>query len=46
MIFRLLGRPGDLNFGAAMAASVLLMAITAVSVLAIERFRLGTVGEF
>jgi thiamine transport system permease protein len=45
-IFRLLGRPGDLNFGAAMAASVLLMAITAVSVLAIERFRVGTVGEF
>jgi thiamine transport system permease protein len=45
-IFRLLGRPGDLNFGAAMAASVLLMAITSVSVLAIERFRLGTVGEF
>ncbi len=45
-IFRLLGRPGDLNFGAAMAASVLLMAITAVSVLAIERFRVGNVGEF
>ena len=45
-IFRLLGRPGDLNFGAAMAASVLLMTITALSVLAIERFRVGTVGEF
>lgn len=45
-IFRLLGRPGDLNFGAAMAASVLLMALTTLAVLAIERFRAGTVGEF
>ena len=45
-IFRLLGRPGELNFGAAMAASVVLMAVTAIAVLLIERFRVGTVGEF
>ena len=45
-IFRLLGRPGPLNFGAAMAASVILMAITAVAILGIERFRVGDVGEF
>ncbi|MET0627814.1 MAG: iron ABC transporter permease [Acidimicrobiia bacterium] len=45
-IFRLLGRPGPLNVGAGMAASVLLMAITAVAILAIERFRVGTIGEF
>jgi thiamine transport system permease protein len=45
-IFRLLERPGPLNFGAAMAASVILMALTAVSILAIERFRVGSVGEF
>jgi thiamine transport system permease protein len=45
-IFRLLGRPGPLNFGAAMAASVILMALTAIAILAIERFRVGSVGEF
>jgi len=45
-IFRLLGRPGELNFGAAMAASVVLMAVTALAVLLIERVRVGTVGEF
>ena len=46
MIFRLLGQPGPLNFGAAMAASVILMALTALAVLGIERFRVGSVGEF
>jgi thiamine transport system permease protein len=45
-IFRLLGRPGEVNFGAAMAASVVLMAVTAMAVLVIERFRIGTVGDF
>jgi thiamine transport system permease protein len=45
-IFRLLGRPGPLNFGAAMAASVILMALTGLAVLGIERFRVGSVGSF
>jgi thiamine transport system permease protein len=45
-IFRLLERPGELNFGAAMAASVILMAMTAIAVAGIEHFRVGTVGEF
>ena len=45
-IFRLLGRPGPQSFGTAMAASVLLMGITALAVLGIERFRVGTVGAF
>jgi thiamine transport system permease protein len=45
-IFRLLGRPGALNFGAAMAASVILMALTAIAILGIERFRVGSVGSF
>lgn len=45
-IFRLLGQPGALNFGAAMAASVLLVVITAVAILAIERARFRSVGEF
>jgi thiamine transport system permease protein len=46
MIFRLLGQPGAQNFGAAMAASTILMALTVVSVLGIERFRVGEVGTF
>ena len=45
-IFRLLGRPGPLNFGAAMAASVVLMGLTAIAILAIEQFRVGSVGSF
>jgi thiamine transport system permease protein len=45
-IFRLLGRPGELNFGAAMAASVILMALTALAIAGIEHFRVGAVGEF
>jgi thiamine transport system permease protein len=45
-IYRLLGRPGPQNAGAAMAASVLLVVVTAVAILGIERFRVGDVGEF
>lgn len=46
LIYRLLGQPGPLNFGAAMAASVILMGITALAILGIERLRVGSVGEF
>ena len=45
-IYRLLGQPGPLNFGAAMAASVILMALTALAILTIERLRVGNVGTF
>lgn len=45
-IYRLLGQPGPLTFGAAMAASVILMTITATAVLFIERLRVGEVGTF
>jgi thiamine transport system permease protein len=45
-IFRFLSQPGAANFGRAMAMSVLLMALTLVAVLLIERFRIGDVGEF
>ncbi|HSF87082.1 MAG TPA: iron ABC transporter permease [Acidimicrobiia bacterium] len=38
-IFRLLGQPGTLTFGRAMALSVILMVLTALAVLAIERLR-------
>ena len=45
-IFRFLGQPGALNFGQAMAMSVILMLVCALSFLVIERFRLGDEGEF
>lgn len=40
-IYRLLGQPGPGNFGIALAASVLLMAITAVAILATDTERLA-----
>ncbi|MGZ8762507.1 MAG: ABC transporter permease, partial [Acidimicrobiia bacterium] len=45
VIYRLLGRPGTTTFGAAMAASVILMALTAAAVLIIERFHAPGTGE-
>ncbi|MFO7661532.1 MAG: iron ABC transporter permease [Chloroflexota bacterium] len=38
-IFRFLGRPGALNFGQALAMSVILMLVCAVAFVVIERFR-------
>jgi thiamine transport system permease protein len=46
VIFRLLGQPGAANFGAAMAASTILMALTAGAMLAIERVRVPNLGTF
>jgi thiamine transport system permease protein len=46
LVYRLLGQPGPLNFGAAMAASVVLMALTAAAILGIERFRTGAESTF
>jgi thiamine transport system permease protein len=46
VIFRLLGQPGPVNFGAAMAASTILMVLTVAAVLAVERVRAGEVGTF
>jgi thiamine transport system permease protein len=45
-IYRLLGRPGVASYDQAMAASTILMALTAASVLVIERMRIRDVGEF
>ena len=42
-IYRLLGHPGALNYGMALAASVLLAATTALVVLAVERLRVPPV---
>ncbi|MCY7396331.1 MAG: ABC transporter permease subunit [Nocardioides sp.] len=48
VIFRLIGRPGDLNYGMALAASVVLAATTALVMLVVERLRVGSaqVGSF
>jgi thiamine transport system permease protein len=45
-IFRLLGRPGAVTYGQAMALSVVLMLVTATAILLIERGRGGAVGDF
>jgi thiamine transport system permease protein len=45
-IQRFLGQPGALNFGQALAMSVILMSVSAAGFLAIERFRYADVGEF
>jgi len=46
LIFRLLSHPGPEAFGQAMAASSILMALTAVAMLLVERVRVGEVGAF
>jgi thiamine transport system permease protein len=45
-IFRFIGQPGALNYGQALALSTILMTITTIGMLAIERFRVADVGEF
>ena len=45
-IYRLLGQPGISNYGQALAMSTLLMLVCTVGFLAIERFRVGEIGEF
>ena len=46
MIYRFISQPGAINYGQALALSTILMLITAVGMLAIERFRFADVGEF
>lgn len=45
-IYRLLGQPGQVNYGQALAMSTLLMLVCAAGFLLIERFRAGAIGEF
>jgi len=45
-IYRFLGRPGVANYGQALAMSTLLMLVCTLGFLAIERSRVGGVGEF
>lgn len=44
VIYRLLGQPGELNYGTALAAAVLLATVTAAVILAVERIEGRTVG--
>jgi thiamine transport system permease protein len=46
VIYRLLSRPGGLNYGQAMALSTILMFATLGGMLIMENFRIGDVGEF
>lgn len=46
VIYRLLSRPGTLNYGQAMALSTILMAATMIGMVLMEYFRVGDVGEF
>ncbi|MER5783960.1 iron ABC transporter permease [Streptomyces mobaraensis] len=45
-VARLLGRPGELNYGQAMALSTILMLVCAVALLVLERVRTDRTGEF
>ena len=45
-IQRFLSQPGGLNFGQAMAMATLLMLLTTLAILAIEKLRLSNSGEF
>ncbi|HLO28115.1 MAG TPA: iron ABC transporter permease [Anaerolineales bacterium] len=45
-IERFLSQPGGLNYGQAMAMATILMLLTIMSILLIEKFRLPGVGEF
>jgi thiamine transport system permease protein len=46
VIFRLIGHPGPMNYGMALAASVVLAATTAVVMLVVERLRVPSIGSF
>ncbi len=46
VIYRALGQPGLLNYGQALAMSTILMAVAALGLIAIERFRFKDIGEF
>ncbi len=46
VIFRLLGQPGSLNYGQALAMSSILMLVSAVGFILIERLRTAGIGEF
>ena len=46
VFYRALGQPGLLNYGQALAMSTILMVVSALGLIAIERFRIQDIGEF
>ncbi|MFT4288978.1 ABC transporter permease [Nocardioides sp.] len=46
VIYRLIGHPGAMNYGMALAASVLLAVLTTCVMLAVERLRVPSIGAF
>jgi thiamine transport system permease protein len=46
VIFRFLSLPGGINYGQALALSTILMVVSGLGMLVIERFRIADVGEF
>lgn len=45
-IYRLLSRPGALNYGQGLALSTILMFVTGTAMFVIERYRVADIGEF
>jgi thiamine transport system permease protein len=45
-IYRLISRPGELNYGQALALSTILMLIAGAGMMLINRMRIGDIGEF
>lgn len=45
-IYRLITRPGELNYGQALALSTILMVIAGAGMYLIDRMRIGEIGEF
>jgi len=45
-IYRLISRPGELNYGQALALSTILMLVAGAGMLLINRLRIGEAGEF
>lgn len=45
-IYRFISQPGAQNYGQALALSTILMTVTTLGMLAIERFRIADIGEF
>jgi len=45
-IYRLISRPGELNYGQALALSTILMLVAGAGMLIIDKMRIGDIGEF
>jgi thiamine transport system permease protein len=45
-IYRLFSRPGEINYGQALAMSTILMVVAGAGMLLIDRMRIGNIGEF